>query len=355
MTTLKEIAEHVGVSISTVSRVINNDLSRNIHPETKRKVWDAVKDYGYKPNQNARNLASQKKTDKKKTMQIGCLVQHPHLIERYDPYYSPIFNGISKTLTDHKYSLIYIDSFDKKIEETDIYRSINSDTLDGIILFGNFEENVLSFIKNQISCIVALETAHTDCLDVSLVDYDRQSASRAAIKHLIEQGHEKIGFIGGGTGADYENLSEEERYKGYVKALHEFGLEFEANWIVNARWTPSLSYSSMKEILNLESKPTAMFCASDTMAIAAMRSVYENKLQIPEDVAFIGIDNIEMSLYSNPPLSTIHIPKYEIGKAAVNVLLNQIEERMDLPVVTLLPYQLIARESSTNKSKLKQI
>ena len=353
MTTLKAIAKHVGVSISTVSRVINNDLSRNIHPETKRKVWEAVKELNYKPNQNAINLVTQKKEVMKKTMKIGCLMQYPQLQEKNDPYYSPIFFGISKTLFEHKYQLVFIDSIPESLEESELYHLINPDTMDGIIIIGNIEEKVISFIKNRIHYIVALDITEAKEYGISQVDYDRQSASKEAIKHLVNQGHKKIGFIGGGIKYQSSDLSLEERFIGYKKALNELKLEENNEWIINSKWSPSVSYKEMKQILQLEKKdrPTAMFCASDSMAIAAMRAVIEQHLKIPEDMAFVGIDNIEMSLYSNPPLTTIDIPKFEMGSMAVRVLLNQIDGHMFLPSITYLPYQLIIRESSIINTK----
>lgn len=182
---------------------------------------------------------------------------------------------------------------------------------------------------------------------ITIIDYDRKEAAKMAVEHLIKQGHEKIGFIGGGAGPRNENLAVEKRFQGYLTALEEAGIEFKENWIIDTGWLLENSYEGMKKLLKEQCEiPTAMFCASDLMAIAAMRAVFENNMKVPDDIAFIGFDNIEMAKYSTPPLTSIGIPKYEIGELSAKTIVDKVEGKLNIPVKILLPFELIVRESS---------
>ena len=121
-------------------------------------------------------------------------------------------------------------------------------------------------------------------------------------------------------------------------------------WVINTGWHLEKSYEEMKKLLKRQgSLPTAMFCASDLMALPAMRAVLKNDMKIPDDIAFIGFDNIELAKYSTPPLTSINIPKYEMGEIAAKTIIDMVENRLNLPVKILLPFELIIRESSTRR------
>jgi DNA-binding LacI/PurR family transcriptional regulator len=163
---------------------------------------------------------------------------------------------------------------------------------------------------------------------------------------LLEQGHRKIAFIGGeGLTGDMER---EKRFRGYKYALEESGTALNPKWIINAGWDVNRSYSRMSELLKEDSGewPTAVFAASDMMAVSAMRAASERGLAIPQDIAFIGLDNIEVSQFTTPPLSTVHIPKYEIGEMAAKVLADRIKESQSLPFKLIMPFELLIRQSS---------
>lgn len=343
MIRLKDIAEYVGVSISTVSRVIQNDPTRNVKPETKRKIWEAVKELGYVPNQHARNLvANHHQKNKTRTMKIGW-VAHPNLVDY--PYYSNVFAGISDYIMNAGYTLINVYSEELQ-NETQILKFVHESGIEGLILDDHIDDSTLEYIM-QYMPVVGIDIHYKD-KNIPVIDFDRKAAGKMAVDHLIQQGHKKIGFLGGGIGEKYEDLEEEKRFKGYKKSMSEAGLIIHPEWVYNTKWLMEISYESMSRLLKdcAHNLPTAMFCASDMMAIAAMRAVIENKLRIPEDIAFVGLDNIEMSKYSSPPLTTIDIPKYEIGELAAKTIIDQVEEKSKLSVKILVPFQLIMRESS---------
>ncbi|MEK5444060.1 MULTISPECIES: LacI family DNA-binding transcriptional regulator [unclassified Fredinandcohnia] len=343
MVRLKDIAEHVGVSISTVSRVIQNDKSRNVKPETIQKVWNAVKELGYVPNENARKLVTNQSTEKLRTMKIGW-VANPKIAE-LNPYFSRLYEGVNDTLIKSDYSLTSINKEELQNESL-LFKTIHESGIEGLILIDHLEQSVLDYIMQFIP-IVGLDFFYTD-KELTVIDYDRESAVKKAIKELVKQGHQKIGFLGGGVGENFKNLNEEKRYKGYRNALEEFGLNINPEWVINTEWNMKKSYFEMSQLIQTKSRnlPTAIFCASDLMAIAAMRAVTENELKIPDDIAFISIDNIDMSQYSSPPLSTIDVPKYELGAIAAKTIVDIVEGKITLPMKILLPNKLIVRESS---------
>jgi DNA-binding LacI/PurR family transcriptional regulator len=348
MTRLKDIAEYVGVSISTVSRVIQNDQSRNVNQETKNKIWQAVKELGYIPNQHARNLVNNKQTKTNtRTMKIGW-VANPKYAE-INPYYDKIYSGIRDTVTSHDYTLITITK-DELENETLLLKVIHDIGIEGLILLDRIDDSLIEYIQQTVP-LIGLDFFYTD-KNIAVVDYNREAAIIMVVQHLVSQGHREIGFIGGGVNESFEDLNAEHRFKGYQSAMQEAGLSIRPEWVINTKWRMENSYEEMNQLLkrDREHLPTAMVCASDLMAIAAMRAVIENDLRIPEDIAFFGVDNIEMSKYSSPPLSTVEIPKYEMGKMAAKTIIDMVEEKITLPVKLILPFELVIRESSKKRT-----
>lgn len=347
MARLKDIAEYVGVSISTVSRVIQNDQTRNVNQETRNKIWEAVKELGYIPNQHARNLVTNKKNPSKtRTMEIGW-VATPMKAE-VNPYFVDIYTGIRDTLAAHEYTLISITK-DELENEVLLQKTIHESGIEGLLLIDQIEDSLIDYIQQYLP-VVGLDFFYTD-KNIAIVDYDRSAAIQKVVQHLYNQGHQHIGFIGGGVDEGFGNLQAEHRYKGYLTAMNEAGLTIQPQWVINTVWQMDNSYEEMNRLIkeNPDRLPTAMVCASDMMAIPAMRAVIENDLQIPEDIAFFGVDNSEMGKYSSPPLSTVDIPKYEMGRMAAKAIMEMVEEKVKLPLKIILPYELLFRESSTIK------
>ncbi|MFJ7936676.1 LacI family DNA-binding transcriptional regulator [Sporosarcina sp. NPDC096371] len=340
MVRLKDIAEHIGVSVTTVSRVIKNDVSRNVNPETKKKVWQAVKELGYTPNEYARHLVASAQPQKKRTKRIAWLAS-PRLAED-NPYFSKIYSGISDTLNRAGYTLLLLTNEDLE-DEALFHQMIREKEVEGVLLIDTVDENILLEIKELLP-VVGVDFNYSDHA-ISTVDYDREEAAYKAVDHLVSKGHQRIGFLGGEIGAE---LTSEKRYKGFKKAMNEFGLACEDSWIVNTRWCLDTSYQSTMKLLDqpIDKRPTALLCAGDLLAIAAMRAAHELGLTIPEDIAFIGIDNNEMAQYVHPSLSTISIPQYEMGVVAAKTLMNQIEDHPSIDLKTLLPSTLIVRQST---------
>jgi len=349
--TLKDIAQHVGVSISTVSRVINNDSSRHISPETRSKIWRAAKDLGYEVSESSRPPAAAKSPRKPATAvrQVGCIVSVPQ--NKYNhPYFSPILAGIEKKLAELNCALAYVLTMEEIQGESAMRKQVQDTRLDGIIIVEGIQPDMYESIKRQVPVVVGIDISDPT---VPVISYDRVQAAKSAVRHLLDQGHTRIAFIGGaGLTGDMER---EKRFRGYKYAMQEAGLEIDPNWVINAGWDVNVSYERMTALLAASGKnrPTAVFAASDMMAISAMRAAAERGLAIPQDIAFVGLDNIEISQYTSPPLTTIHIPKTEIGMMAAKVLVDQIEGANPLPFKLLMPFELLVRQSSVARSPVR--
>ncbi|WP_055109492.1 LacI family DNA-binding transcriptional regulator [Paenibacillus ihumii] len=343
MPTLKDIAQMVGVSISTVSRVINEDTSKHISAETKAKVWEAVKQLNYKTSDTQRRLIKQKMvaslhSDK----QIGCILSFPNN-KHNDPFFSPMLAGIKDKLKEMGASLAFIKTQDEVIEEWQQNRLFEDGAPEGLIIIENVNPSLVEALKERVPFCVGIDLTDPT---LPVIVYDRVIAAKAAVSHLIDQGYRKIGYIGGIDLVD--SADKDMRFQGYKTALLEADLPINSQWIINAEWDVDISYDKMSELLTQyrNDLPTAMFCASDMMAIAAMRAVSEQGLRIPDDIAFIGLDNIEVSKYTSPPLSTIHIPKYEMGLVAAKTVIDFIDGCYPIPFKMVLPFELIVRQSS---------
>ncbi|MBG9734867.1 LacI family DNA-binding transcriptional regulator [Paenibacillus alvei] len=346
MARLKDIAEMVGVSISTVSRVINQDDSRRISEETKQKIWQAAKQLNYPLLQTAKPRSRNRlrhSPSPATTHAIGCILSLPD--NKYNhPYFSPIIQGIEAKLLESGASLAFLHT-QAELKSAALFESLlRSCRLSGIICVEGMNPEQYKWLKERVPNIVGIDVADPT---VPVISYDRMNAARVAVGHLIQNGHRKIGFIGG-RGL-LGQLEREKRYRGYRIALEEAGCELNPNWVIDAEWDADRSYDGMKQLVKLEDRPTAMFCASDMMAIAAMRAVAEEGMSIPSDIAFIGVDDIEFAKYSSPPLSSIHIPKYEMGYAAAKALLDGLTAPYPTPFRMLLPFELVVRESTNSE------
>jgi LacI family transcriptional regulator len=339
--TLKDIAEKVGVSISTVSRVLNNDDSKTVSAATKEKILSAAEALGYRKGSWSRRTGGEaKKTSS--AARIGCIISLPQESYSY-PYFSQVINGIEQGLAELGYGLVFIHTRDELKDSAVRRRIIEQNKLDGAIVIEGIDREIYESLRANVPSIVGIDVNDPT---IPTVSYDRVAASLAAVRHLIEQGHRNIGFIGGlGLSG---NIQREKRFRGYRLAMLEAGLVPDERWILNANWQIETSYELMNRLVREKRAelPTAFFVASDVMAIAAMRAVTENGLRVPEDVAFFSVDNIEISQYTSPPLSTVHVPKFEIGRTAARTLVNCLEGKQEYPVKILLPFELKIRQSS---------
>ncbi|WP_274364367.1 LacI family DNA-binding transcriptional regulator [Paenibacillus thermotolerans] len=347
MTTLKQIAEHVGVSISTVSRAISNDMSRPVNAETQRKIREAATRLGYEWNESQKKQKrSASKPASKSSKRIGCIAKQS-LLDNH-PFFSSLLSGFRKKLADMGSSAEFVRTLEEVDDETKMRDYLRETGVQGILAIGWYDKALFELL-NESGIVLLGVSMNDETVTIPIVDCDRVSAARTAVRHLIAQGHRKIGFIGG-TDFSRMTMESEERFLGYKFAMLQAGLEINRDWVLNANWNVDRSYSVMADMLERlksdEERPTAMFCASDMLAIPAMRAAHEKQCLIPGHIAFAGMDDIEVAQYTSPPLTSIQVPKYEIGETAAKTLIELLEGQYALPPKILLPYKLIVRESS---------
>ncbi|WP_139991559.1 LacI family DNA-binding transcriptional regulator [Paenibacillus paridis] len=340
MAKLKDIADRVGVSISTVSRVMKNDANRSVSDETRKKIWETAEQLGYRTNRAPKT----KKNESKSAYHIGCVVAIPQ--NKYNnPYFSVILEGIEKALAAAGMRLEFVYSIENESDVDQLRTLIKEHRIDGMLVVERIDSEAYQWIKANVRAVVGVDISDKE---VPVVSYDRVAAAKEAVQHLIEQGHRQIGYIGGAELDD--DFRDEKRFLGYQSAMKEAGLPIYDHWVIDVKWDVALSYELTRQAFEKnDHTPTAIFAASDMMAIAAMRAATERELKIPDDIAFFGVDNIEISEFTSPPLSTIHVPKLEMGMFAVKLLLDYLENQYTIPVKMIIPYQCMLRHSTRSK------
>lgn len=345
--TLKDIAKKAGVSISTVSRIINNDPMKRASKETSDKVWKIVQELGYLPNQNARKLIKGH-TDMSpmKTKAIGCIFTST--ADTYtDPFFSQIAMGVQQEVSDRGYVMGYsFSSYD--MSDAALYNNISANQVDGAIILGRFNKEVLNFFKGNIKNLVYAGVNYVDG-GIDEVICDGYKGACTAIEHLISLGHKQIGFLGTVGINKKSNLINEHRFSAYMDTMKKHQIPINQDLIWDSELSTLDAYRNMGIILKQPKKPTALFCANDAVAIGAIKAINEKGIEIPNEIAIVGLDDIEMASYITPPLTTIHVPKEELGKFAVKILIDRIEGGHDIPVRVNVPYHLVVRESCGGK------
>jgi LacI family transcriptional regulator len=311
--TIYDVAKKAGVGIGTVSRAINN--SSHISEETKRKVFEAIRELNYQPHSVAQSLARQK------TQTIACIIP---FFTGY--FFVELLHGIQKKLTEYQYDLILysVDITHKK--ETFLQKTLEERRVDGVLLVSL--EIINEFADKFIKChlpIVLVDSYHPDLDSITV---DNIEGAYLATKHLIDLGYKKIGMIDG----QLKSLPAKLRLKGYKKALQEHDINFDEKYfvacdIVNEAdgFNKEAGFAAMQQLLELGGdRPRAVFISSDIQAIGAMQAIKEHGLAIPDDIAVVGFDDIELAQYVG--LTTMRQPIMEMGKLAVERLINNILE-----------------------------
>jgi LacI family transcriptional regulator len=309
MSNILDVALKAKVSIATVSRVVNNSPHK-VNPDTRKKVLKAIRDLDYRPNALAKGLLM------KKTMTIGVIIP-----DISNPYYAEIVRGIQDIANPYGYAILLLNTDrnqDRIIEQIYFLREKSAD---GIIFSGGIihGEKVLSSLKELRDRVVVIGRHQ---VDFSAVLIDNVGGASKATQHLIGLHHKRIGFIGGPD----RSTSARDRLSGYKNALLQQGLPIDKDLIRKGDFTPGSGYLAAKEMIR-EKRLTAIFAANDQMAFGAIRAAKESGLKVPEDLAVVGFDNIPFSSYFDPALTTVEIPKYQIGAAAMEMLVNRISKK----------------------------
>jgi len=326
--TIRDIAKYAQVSVTTVSRVLNNRY--DVKDATRAKVTKAIEDLGYSPNIVARGLVLQR------SHVLGFIV--PDITNQSFP---ELARGIVQRARGLGYSVMFYDTDHDRRVEKEAIKLLRSKQVDGIIVsFNESNTEELERLKQENFPIVQIyrKSSHSVVPTIAL---DNVSSAYAATKYLISLGHKRIGHIS--TGTDVQSGAE--RLEGYRKALEEAGILFVPELVQTGINTAESGRECMMNLLKLAKLPTSVFACHDIMAAGAYDAILSQGLRIPEDISVIGHDNIQISELLHPKLTTMDTFKYQLGEKGVDLLVEQIEGK-DLPRMEIeCNTDLVVRES----------
>ena len=327
--TLKDIGKEVGVSATTVSRALNN--KPDISYQVKQKIKEVAQRLGYSPNALARSLKA------KKTSSIGVLIA-----DIADPFFAPIVKGIENTARQMGYSIILCDTGEEYEQEKLALQMMLEKRVDGLLITPSQTEygDILELKRKKVPFV--LLGRHFDLVESDYVITDEIKGAFSATDYLIKKGHKKILFI---NGPDYIS-SAKERLVGYKRALQEHAILFDKFLVKEGALKMEDGYRIMKQTLSAGIKFTAVFAYCDFVVLGIMQALEEAKLKIPEDIAIVGYDDVVFARFLQVPLTTVHIPKYELGKEAMKLLKKKIDEEILEPQAVILETKLVIRKSA---------
>ena len=326
--TIKDVAKEAGVSLMTVSRVINN--KEHIASATREKVQAAIKKLNYMPNLSARNLVLQKADF------LGLVVP-----DISNPFFGDLVKASEKIAKDRGYSVILGDSDGDVTAETEYIEAFRGRMCEAIILVApRVEDSVLQELNSKIPLI--LVDRKIDDEEIIQVYLDNAAGAYSAVKHLLDLGHRRIGFVMGP-----ENVPNSHRRKaGYIDALKEYGLEFDSELEFQGEFKVETGKEAFEKFVTMEDPPTAVFNSNDLMAFGFVIAARDAGYSIPEDFSVVGFDDIFLSSLMEPALTTVRYPFVEMGTQAINMLLDSFDTNRKVTMNENLKHELIIRKST---------
>ncbi len=333
--TIKDLADHLGLSVSTVSKALND--YGDISERTKQQVHAAAKALGYFPDAAARNLR------RKETRRIGvvyCLSRTE--TQQKSEFYFAELRGAANAAEIADYNLVLY-TLASAAQPDRLLRICQSKEVDGIILMAGGVDltGQINMLTQQEMPFVVVSQRVEDP-QVSFVAADNAGGGRLATLHLLDAGHRRIAYIGR-VSLDPENS---DRLAGYQQALTERGIAFDERLLRHTSDDPAGIREAISSLLAMPEPPTAIFAFNDNRAVSVLKILQERGLRVPDDVAVMGFDGLSFSSTSTPPLSTIFQPVTELGKLATQALLEHFSQEAQMPVRKILPVELIVRSST---------
>jgi LacI family transcriptional regulator len=325
---MSDVAQEANVSLMTVSRVVNN--KDGIRSETRQKVQEVIERLGYRPSNLARGLVTQK------TGTIGLVVP-----DNANPFFSEVARGVEHIAYNNGYTVFLCNTEENISREIDILRILDEHQVDGLILCSPLLEDadLQEAITRQPATVLVNRPLRNS--QVASIMIDAQLGGQLIASHLIEAGHRQIGILAGPR----TSLSGRDRLSSYVQTIEAAGIEQPEEWILHCSPTIQGGTSAAKQLLQTYPELTALICFNDLVAVGALQACKQVGRSIPDDVAVTGFDDIPMSAFVTPALTTCHLHRYELGRQAMQLLLNLMEGKMDGADIVLKP-QLVVRDSS---------
>ena len=337
MVNIKEIAHRAGVSVSTVSRVANRQ--KYVNSKKREQILKLIEETGYVPNRAAQSMVL------KRSFTVGIIIP-----DTFNMFQRQLFSIIERHLESFGYrTLFFFVTFEDKSEEACLSR-LKAEQPDGVIMLHEMKNPL--FYEYVIKTGLPVVTATFHYPGLNAIHVNEEQASREAVNHLINLGHRRIMMISG----DVFSFGRQ-RTEGFFQALTEANISRDKNQVVFVRYyTPEFGMYGMRDLLLREGKHsfTALFAATDELAVGAIRVLNDEGLRVPEDVSVVGFDDIDIASYMSPRLTTISQPLTEIGEKTALALHRQISGNNTAGEELILPYKLIIRESTRAMKKNKE-
>lgn len=341
MVGIKEVARKAGVSISTVSNVMNE--KKPVSPELKARVNEVIEELQYEVNPVGRGLKSNK------TNQIGVIVPSFNQV-----YFPAVLKGINEAGIKYGYTILVFETNGNVELERQHVRFLQHSWTDGIILasYANGENiSDRKYIRSLLDCgnrkkkipVVSLEIVLDPGIDAVVID--NRKAAETAVNHLLSLGHKSIAHIAAPLRFQIGAL----RLDGYKNTMLKAGLSVDDDLVREGDYSPISGYNCMKELLKKGKPFTAVFAGNDQMGIGAIRALLDEGYRVPEDVAVIGIDNNFPSTLISPSLSSVNLPKYELGYQAMHLLNQRMKDPDKSRTVITLESELVVRKSTSEE------
>jgi LacI family transcriptional regulator len=329
--TVADIAREAGVSMMTVSRVINQ--ADGVSAATRQRVQQIVDRLNYSPSAIARSLAT------RHTGTIGLVVP-----DVSNPFFADVARGAEHLAYAEGYHVFLCNTEEDPQRELAVIHSLEENRVDGLVLFSRLAPGVLSNVLKHLPAAVLLNrrpTPQTGLPPVGLVRLNDTGGGQMVTQHLLNRGHRVIGFLAG-PAASYSGRA---RAKGYQQALADI-VSFRPEWKCHCAPTVEGGLAAARELILAQPKLTAIFCFNDLVAVGALQACTELGRRVPQDIAIAGYDDIPLAALVTPPLTTCRAPRYELGAQAVRLLLNRIEGCTEACEEVVFQPQLVIRASA---------
>lgn len=330
--TIKDVALKANVSIATVSRVLNNLTGYS--DQTRLKVNQAIQELGYQPNAIARGLIN------KRTQTIGVMFPDVSSAFSYD-----LLQGIDKFAHDHNYSVMVCNTDENGIRTLKYLQLLREKQVDGIIFSSGVLEKEYYDVLENMNIPVVLVSTQTDYANVPYVKVDDYQAAYDSVSYLIStKGHRKVAMISGTEG---DPIAGTPRIAGYLQALEDHGLPFDSRYLVYSDFSFTSGCTAMETLLQQAPEVTAIFAASDEIAIGALSTVTRLGMNVPGDYSIMGYDDIRLAQMVSPPLTTVRQPLFDIGRIASEKLITMIETG-EVVQSAILAHSIVERQTVRN-------
>jgi len=330
--TIKDVAKLAGVSVATISRVLNN--SAVVSPETAEKVNKAIKELDYRPNFLGRNLR------KRETNVILALVPSTE-----HTYYSEILHGMQEEALSHGYDVLMSTTNSYRPNEERLLGMLRNRTVDAAVLMGTvLDKDYLNELAAH-NC-VALCCESLEGSEVLTVVVDNEKAAYDAVSYLVSIGHHDIAMVS----TDVRAPSSVEREKGYIRALKDSGIGYNEKYMYRGSYDYTSGMKACEYFLGMEKPPTAVFAISDFLAAGVVKKATEKGISTGREFSVIGFDNISMTEMYTPSITTVEQPCFQIGKTVAKLVIENIQETKHKGIVCL-PHRIVHRQSTENVTK----